>query len=281
MNVSSLTPIDSSKSTPTRRNTSMSCGCVLSPAPRPVRSSGLRSNTRASQPALRRRCAANSPPSEPPITRARRAAITGIAMRGSCHGPRDAVVAGPVVAVRLRRISVHQRPAIERMSLAAHLVLHGEQHLTRVEIDNVLEPILVLVHLHGEETELFQPPIGAGEITDVDLSVVPIVGFFRRTGLAEVPVLSLANLHAGFANVCSVDARERAHDLTIETRDALCRTRAHVERDVRHAQHDAPETALIRRVHVDAVTPRTDGLDAVVAFAEIKLGSFQRLAQLG
>src|SRR5207245_10706359 len=116
----------------------------------------------------------------------------------------------------------------------------------------------------------------------VDLSVVPIVWFFPRTGLAEVPVLSLANLHAGFANICGVDdARERAHDLAIETRDALRCTRAHVECDVRHAQHDAPETALIWRMHVDAVTPRADGLDAVVAFAEIELGSFQRLAQLG
>src|SRR5262245_14444907 len=34
-------------------------------------------------------------------------------------------------------------------------------------------------------------------------------------------------------------------------------------------------------MHMDAVTPRADGLDAVVAFAEIELGSFQRLAQLG
>src|SRR5262249_39733854 len=201
MNVSSLTPIDSPKSTPTRRSTSMSCGCVLSPAPRPVRSSGLRSKTTAFQPALRRRSAANSPPSEPPMTRARRAAITGIALPGSCHGPRDAVVAGPVVAVRLRRVAVHQRPAIERMGLAAHLVLQGEQHLARIEIDHVLEPILMLVHLRGDETERFKPPIGTGEIGDVDLGVVPVVGFFRRIGFAEIPVLALAHLHAGFGRV--------------------------------------------------------------------------------
>src|SRR5262249_3258286 len=183
MNVSSLTPIDSPKSTPTRRSTSMSCGCVLSPAPRPVRSSGLRSKTTTLQPALRRRSAANSPPSEPPITRARRVAITEIAVPGSCHGPRHAVVARPVVAVRLRRIAVHQRPAIERMGLAAHLVLHGEQHFARIEIDHVLEPILVFVHLHGDETERFKPPLGTDELIHLVLALFPILSFFPPSRL--------------------------------------------------------------------------------------------------
>src|SRR5262249_15875171 len=104
---------------------------------------------------------------------------------------------------------------------------------------------------------------------------------FRRVGLAEIPVLSLAHLHAGFRCVCVLDyRRERAHYLAIEAPDALSRARTHVERDIRHAQHDAAEAALIRRMHVDAITPRANGLDAVVAFPEIELGSLQRLAQL-
>src|SRR2546430_5305690 len=171
MKASSLMPMDSSKSTPMRRRMSMSCGCVLRPAPRPVSSSGLRSNTTTSQPALRKRCAANSPPSEPPITSARRVAMARICPAGacSCHGPGNAVVPRPVVAIALRRVAVDERPAIERMGLAAHLMLHGEQHLARIEIDDVLEAVFVVVNLHGEKTELFQPPIGAGEIGSIDV----------------------------------------------------------------------------------------------------------------
>src|SRR5262249_5066979 len=161
---------------------SMSCGCVLRPAPRPVRSSALRSKTTASQPTLRRRRAANSPPSEPPITRARRAAMTGSAMLGSCHGPRDAVVTRLVVAVAVRRVAVDERPAMERVGLAPPLVLDGEQDLAGIEIDDVLEAIFVIVDLGGEKAELFQPPIRTREICDVDLRVVPVIGLLGLVG---------------------------------------------------------------------------------------------------
>ena len=54
----------------------------------------------------------------------------------------------------------------------------------------------------------------------------------------------------------------------------------HVELDVGHAEHDAAEAVGVRRVHVDAVAPGADGLDAVVAFAEVELGALERLAHL-
>src|SRR6516164_1550998 len=281
MNVSRLTPIDSSKSIPRRRKMSMSCGCVLRPAPRLVRSSALRSKTTASQPTLRRRRAANSPPSEPPITRARRAAMTGSAMLGSCHGPRDVVVTRLVVAVALRRFAVDERPAIKRVGLAAHLVFYGEQDLARIEIDDILEAIFVIVDLSGEKAELFQPPIRTREIRDVDLRVVPVIGLLGLVGLAEVPVLLLAHLHAGLADVCALGhGHERAQDIAIETRDAVRRAGTDVEFDVGHPQHDAAEAGLVWRMNVDAVAPGADRLHAVVAFAEVEFRSFQRLAHL-
>src|SRR5262245_19089146 len=281
MNVSRLTPIDSSKSIPRRSKMSTSCGCVLSPAPRPVRSSALRSKTTASQPTRSRRRAANSPPSEPPITRARRVAMTRLATLGSCHGPRDAVVTRLVVAVALRRVAVDERPAIKRVGLAAHLVLDGEQDLARIEIEDIHEAIFVIVDLGGEQAELFQPPIGYREIRDVDLRVVPVIGLLGLVGLAEVPVLLLAHLHAGLADVCALDhGRERAHDVAIETRDAVRRAGTDVELDIGHPQHDAAEAGLVRRMNVDAVAPGADRLHAVVAFAEVEFRSFQRLAHL-
>src|ERR1051326_2783466 len=57
---------------PTRASMSRSASWVPSPAPRPARSSPIRSYTSTSQPAARSRCAANNPPSEPPMISARR-----------------------------------------------------------------------------------------------------------------------------------------------------------------------------------------------------------------
>ncbi len=139
----------------------------------------------------------------------------------------------------------------------------------------------MVVNLHGEKTELFQPPIGAGEIGNIDLYVMAVVRLLRRIGLAEVPVLFLAHLHTGLADVRARDhGRECAHHLAIETDDALRRAGTDVELDIGHAQHDAAEAALVRRMHVDAVAPWAGGLNAVVAFAEVKLRFLQRLAQV-
>jgi len=81
-------------------------------------------------------------------------------------------------------------------------VLHGEQHLARIEIDDVLEERYSWsVNLHGEEPELFQPPMGGRRNGDVDLYVVAVIRLLRRVGLAELPVLFLAHLHAGLADV--------------------------------------------------------------------------------
>src|SRR5262249_59824290 len=132
--------------------------------------------TGAPEPRRRRSGAETGRPREPPITRARRAAMTRLATLGSCHGPRHAVMARLVIAVALRRVAVHERPAIKRVSLAAYLVLYGEQDLVRIEIDDVLEAIFVIVDLGGEKAELFEPPIGTPEIRDLDLRVLPVLG---------------------------------------------------------------------------------------------------------
>src|SRR5262245_49301531 len=201
--------------------------------------------------------------------------------RASGHGPRHAVVAGLVVAIALRRIAVDQRAAVKRVGLAADLVLHREQHLARVEIDNVLEAVFVVVDLRRQQAELLEPLIGSGEVRDVDLRMVAVIRLLGRLGLAEVPVLFLAHLHPRLAAAAVLDhGGERAHDLAVEARDALRRARPHVELDIGHAEHDAAEAALVGRVDVDAVAPGADGLHAIVAFAEVEFRSFQRLAHL-
>ena len=88
---------------------------------------------------------------------------------------------GLVVAVALVRIAVDQRPREHRMGLAPHLVLDREQHLARIEIDDVLEAVFVFVELERDQSALQQPIVGAGEVLDVDLEVVAVVGLFRAS----------------------------------------------------------------------------------------------------
>src|SRR6516225_2383752 len=47
----------------------------------------------------------------------------------------------------LRRIAVDQRTQIKRMFHAAHLVLDGEQYFAAVRVNDVLEPVLMLIAL--------------------------------------------------------------------------------------------------------------------------------------
>src|SRR5204862_2315262 len=79
--------------------------------------------------------------------------------RTSRQRPRQAVVTGLIVNVALRRIAVHERPAIHRIGLAAGLVFHGEQHLAAVKIDHVLEAILVFVTFLCDQAEVEEPPM--------------------------------------------------------------------------------------------------------------------------
>ncbi len=65
------TPAARSSRTPMRRRTSNSSSVTPIAAPRPARSSEARSNTIASQPICRSKLAANRPPTDPPMIRAR------------------------------------------------------------------------------------------------------------------------------------------------------------------------------------------------------------------
>src|SRR5260370_1186586 len=61
----------------------------------------------------------------------------------------------------------------------------------------------------------------------------------------------------------------------------LTSARADVEMDVGQAEGDGAEAVRVRGVTMDAIAPWRDSLDAIVAFAEIEAGPFQRLARLG
>ena len=121
--------------------------------------------------------------------------------------PGELLVARRVEAVCLLGIAVDQRPGVERVAHAAHLVLDREQHAPRVEIDDVLEAVLVLVALLGDEVALQQAAIGAGEIGQVDGDVVAFLSWVadprleerKRMGLLVIGYLLITAVLFGFA----------------------------------------------------------------------------------
>src|SRR5580704_18375863 len=124
------------------------------------------------------------------------------------------VAAGHVGPVGLCGIAVDQRPRIERVRHAADLMLDLEQGLAAVEVGDHLEAILILIALLGHETAIEQLPVRRGEIADIDLDVVPVIGRYLRLGLAEDQLLSLADRDPRRRRTARlVDARDRTEDL--------------------------------------------------------------------
>ena len=66
------------------------------------------------------------------------------------------------------------------MPHAAGLVLDAEQRLVGVHIDDVEEAILMLVAFLGDQAPLQQFLVRAGEVSQRDLDVVPVVFRQRR-----------------------------------------------------------------------------------------------------
>src|SRR5947207_12608373 len=104
-----------------------------------------------------------------------------------------AVAALHVVAVALARVAVDQRPGIERMGDAPDLVLDLEQLLAGRRIDDVVEAILVLVALLGEDLALDQRLVRLGEVGDIDLDVMAVVSRGLLVGLTEHQLLAVAD----------------------------------------------------------------------------------------
>src|ERR1700704_1182239 len=124
MTLPTLTPMESSNGMPARRSTSIRCEWVPMPAPRLGRSTALRSNTTASQPTLRSRCAAISPPSEPPMIRARRWGIFPLLPSPACGGGERAKLAG---RGHVRACVLGGRPLSISPPQAGERAYHGER----------------------------------------------------------------------------------------------------------------------------------------------------------
>src|SRR5882762_8280279 len=105
----------------------------------------------------------------------------------------ERVLVALVGGVGLQRVAVDERPRVERVLQASHLVLDLEQRLPRFRIDDSLEAPLVLVGLHGDEATLEQLLVGRREIGDVHLDMVAVVGRDRLARLRVPKALTAAD----------------------------------------------------------------------------------------
>src|ERR1035437_5091598 len=130
------------------------------------------------------------------------------------------VVAAHVIVIGLRRIAVDERPRIERITQAAHLVLDREQQLAAVEVDDIAKAILVLVAFLDDQSAFDQKAMRAGKIRDVDLDVMVVVRRRRAVGFPEQQFLGAAGIHARDCVAAALlDRRGCVQDLAVKTRD--------------------------------------------------------------
>src|SRR6516225_4173518 len=78
----------------------------------------------------------------------------------------------------------------------ANLVFDSKQYFAALRIDDVLESTLVLIALLGDQSLPRQPAMRTGEVVDVDLNMMPIVGRGRPVGFTEEQVLPRPGSHA-------------------------------------------------------------------------------------
>src|SRR5215469_1599533 len=150
----------------------------------------------------------------------------------------------------------------------ANFVFDSKQDLAALRIDDVLESILVLVALLGDQSLRRQPAMRAGEVVDVDLNVMPIVGRRRLVGFTEEQVLPRPGSHAGKRSTRVLEpCCLRTHDLRIKARDTLSRSHRHIELHVWDTDRHRAE-ALGWSIAMNPVAPWAGRLDVALTFME-------------
>src|SRR5262249_22556879 len=169
-------------------------------------------------------------------------------------------------------------PQVEGMLHAADFVLDSKQYLAAVRIDDVLEPILMLIALLDDQALGGQPAVRTGEVVDVHLDMMLVVGLSRLVSFAEEQVLPRPGRHAGKGSACVLEpGRLRAHDLRIKARDALGRSDGHLELHVRNPDRHRAE-AFGWSEAVNTVAPRAHPLYKTTPLREAEAGPAEGLA---
>src|SRR4029077_7262090 len=137
----------------------------------------------------------------------------------------------------------------------------------------------MLAALLGDQAQFLEPSVRTGEIRYIDLHVMAVERPFRCFSLAKHEVLPGPDHDARAPSLTVIDEiGARAQDLAVEAGDPRRGAGGHGEVHIGHAERGRAEPVAVGRVAMDAIAPRRDGLDAIVALAEIEAGALERLA---
>jgi len=95
-------------------------------------------------------------------------------LRRARQRPIPLVRAHLIVTIVLRRVAIDHLTIVERVGAAADLMLDREKELARVEADNVLPTILVLIAFLGDQSAFFELIMRARELLGIDLQMMAI-----------------------------------------------------------------------------------------------------------
>ena len=156
-------------------------------------------------------------------------------------------------------------------------VLDPEQRLVGVDIDDVQEPVLVLIAFFGDQPTIQQLLMRAGEIGQRDLDMVAVVFrvFKRRLAIDDAALAGAGGPCVGAALIGG-NTGDAAKDFLIETSNRL-QIRAHrdVEFDIGHADAHRSEQRGRRGVDTNAVAPGAGRFHDVARFAKAELRAFE------
>src|SRR5207248_3579628 len=109
---------------------------------------------------------------------------------------------------------------------------------------------------------LLQLLVRTGEVADIDLNVMAVIGRDLALGFAEPELLLMADADAsGAARAVALQLGLRAEQLLVEFLDALGGPGRHIEFEIGHAEIDRTKPLDIRAMHIEPVAPRAGHRD--------------------
>ena len=192
------------------------------------------------------------------------------------HCPRLALVTGAKHLIGLIRVAVDQRARIKRMGQRAHFMVKREEHFACINVDDILEPVLVLAALFRDKSACAQFVVRAGEVGDVDLDMMTVERRDLAAGFCKNEILSMANHDMGGDTAAGFQRCWRADDFLVESGNLLCTAQWHVEINVCDAKSYPSET-FSGWMDAKPVSPRASDVDMALGSLEREFGFFEEL----
>src|SRR4030095_5895801 len=126
---------------------------------------------------------------------------------------------------------------VKRMLETAHFMLNREDGFITVQIHDILKAPLVRVHISRNQIAFEEPAIRTGEVRDVNLHMVSVIGRHDSSGFpGDQALMSSCAYPRHNRSVPHRDIRRGIDNLSIETRNASGSSGGRCKLDVRDAE---------------------------------------------